>query len=144
MPHVKTVGSKRLLELARSVPFFAGDDIDVTFRPGHGYYLSRNGAAFAWFRYERVGVHWLNDLKATGQPNFANLRNGTAYQRGVFQNAPECPHNAKIPTPWDDFWESAEKRRDEYFFGESRAFTLTNEGLQMCMLLSYWDGKEAQ
>lgn len=143
MPHMKTIEEKRLLGLAKTVEYFAGDELAVEFRPGHGYYLSRNGQHFAWFRYEKVGTHWLNDLKRTGQPNFANLRNGTAYQRGEFQTAPECPESACLPNPWDDFWKAIEKRQAERRIRESRAFTLTNDGIQILLLLDYWGGKEA-
>lgn len=60
----------------------------------------------------------------------------------ALEKEPECPESRDSRNPWDDFWKAAEKRRDAYFFGESRAFMLTNDGLQILRLMDYFESGE--
>jgi len=57
---------------------------------------------------------------------------------------PHIRTNRKQQTAWDQFWKATRRRRALRSLNEKRPYTLTNNGIQICLLLDYYEEKRKE
>jgi len=88
--------------------------------------------------FDRI-TYWISGVYVRYAPGIESLIVDCC---DALESVPECPQNGQNANPWEAFWKAAEMRRNALFFAESRPFMLTNDGIQILLLLDYWTEKE--
>jgi len=64
----------------------------------------------------------------------------------ALEKTQECPESrdsgVSVVNPWDVFWKAAESRKKAFKRANDRKYKLTDQGVQICLLLDYFSAKE--
>jgi len=54
------------------IPYLEG--MTISYKLGHGFYMTRGGANFGYFKTYKHALAWFHDICSTGKPNLAAMR----------------------------------------------------------------------